>query len=132
MGLDMSMYATSGEDLTEQVDDSVWDAYDSWCWRKANSIHNWMVENVQNSTDDCGVYEVTLSQVHELRNIVEEVLRDPEKGPELLPTVTGFFFGDTSYGPWYLEDLELTRSYIIEMLEQSKLGETRFFYTSSW
>jgi hypothetical protein len=132
MGLDMNMYATSGEDLTEQVDDSVWDAYESWYWRKANSIHNWMVENVQNGTDDCGVYEVTLSQVHELRNIVEEVLRDPEKGPELLPTVTGFFFGDTSYGPWYLEDLELTRSHIIEMLEQSKLGETRFFYASSW
>ena len=25
-------------------------------WRKANQIHNWFVQNVQNGNDDCGSY----------------------------------------------------------------------------
>ena len=35
-------------------------------WRKANQIHNWFVENVQNGVDDCGCYEVTKEQLEEL------------------------------------------------------------------
>lgn len=35
-------------------------------WRKANAIHNWFVENVQNGVDDCGVYEVTKEDLEEL------------------------------------------------------------------
>lgn len=35
-------------------------------WRKANQIHNWFVENVQNGQDDCGCYEVTKEQLETL------------------------------------------------------------------
>lgn len=35
-------------------------------WRKANQIHNWFVENVQNGKDNCGCYEVTKGQLEEL------------------------------------------------------------------
>lgn len=42
-------------------------------WRKANQIHNWFVENVQNGVDDCGSYEVTKEQLTELLNICEKV-----------------------------------------------------------
>lgn len=35
-------------------------------WRKANQIHNWFVENVQNGEDDCGLYEVTKEQLQAL------------------------------------------------------------------
>ena len=35
-------------------------------WRKANAIHNWFVQNVQNGVDDCGTYIVTKENLEEL------------------------------------------------------------------
>lgn len=35
-------------------------------WRKANAIHKWFVDNVQDGYDDCGYYEVTKEQLEEL------------------------------------------------------------------
>ena len=43
-------------------------------WRKANHIHNWFVQNVQNGVDDCGIYEVKKYQLEELLRICNEVL----------------------------------------------------------
>lgn len=43
-------------------------------WRKANHIHNWFVQNVQNGNDNCESYEVTKEQLEELKNICEKVL----------------------------------------------------------
>jgi len=43
-------------------------------WRKANHIHNWFVENVQEGVDDCGTYEVTKEQLEELLDICKRVL----------------------------------------------------------
>jgi hypothetical protein len=38
-------------------------------WRKANAIHNWFVENVQEGVDDCGIYEVSKEQLENLLHI---------------------------------------------------------------
>ena len=35
-------------------------------WRKANAIHDWFVQNVQDGNDDCREYDVELSQLQEL------------------------------------------------------------------
>lgn len=35
-------------------------------WRKANHIHQWFVDNVQDGNDDCGMYEVTKEQLEVL------------------------------------------------------------------
>ena len=35
-------------------------------WRKANAIHKWFVENVQNYADDCGYYEASKEKLEEL------------------------------------------------------------------
>ena len=45
---------------------SLWDGVGYW--RKANQIHNWFVENVQDGIDDCGTYEVTEKQLVNLLN----------------------------------------------------------------
>lgn len=42
-------------------------------WRKANQIHNWFVENVQNGIDDCGYYEVTKEQLKTLFKLCMKV-----------------------------------------------------------
>ena len=135
MGLDMNMYATSGENLTKDDlygEEGRWQDLSSWYWRKANAIHNWMVEHIQDGVDNCGVYEVFPTQIVKLRGIVEEVMEDPELAPKLLPTASGFFFGSQDYDGWYKEDLELTLENLNEMMHEYKLGPTRFFYTSSW
>ena len=38
-------------------------------WRKANAIHNWFVENVQDGVDDCGIYEVSKEDLENLLHI---------------------------------------------------------------
>lgn len=43
-------------------------------WRKANAIHQWFVNNVQNGEDDCGYYEVGGEQLEELYRICETIL----------------------------------------------------------
>lgn len=47
-------------------------------WRKANAIHKWFVDNVQNEVDDCGDYEVSKEQLQELLDICIKV-RDCSK-----------------------------------------------------
>ena len=43
-------------------------------WRKANHIHKWFVDNVQDGVDDCGMYEVTKEQLEELLDICNKVI----------------------------------------------------------
>ena len=43
-------------------------------WRKANQIHNWFVENVQNGEDDCQNYYVSIEQLEELYNLCKIVI----------------------------------------------------------
>ena len=43
-------------------------------WRKANHIHKWFVDNIQNGVDDCGNYEVTKEQLEELLGICKKVI----------------------------------------------------------
>ena len=42
-------------------------------WRKANAIHKWFVENVQNDVDDCGYYEVSKENLEELLDICKTI-----------------------------------------------------------
>ena len=43
-------------------------------WRKANHIHKWFVDNIQDGIDNCGTYEVTKEQLEELLDICKEVV----------------------------------------------------------
>ena len=43
-------------------------------WRKANAIHMWFVENVQEGKDDCKMYSVNREQLKTLLDLCREVL----------------------------------------------------------
>ena len=75
-------------------------------WRKANQIHNWFVQNVQNGVDDCGTYFVSTEDLRALRDLCEKVVKT--KDATLLPPVSGFFFGSTEVDDGYYEDLKDT------------------------
>lgn len=99
-------------------------------WRKANAIHKWFVDNVQEGEDDCKEYYVDTEKLKELLNECNKVL-DKEAEPEdVLPSESGFFFGSTEYDEWYYNDIEQTKKMIEELLAEEETGD--FYYRSSW
>ena len=47
-------------------------------WRKANHIHQWFVDNVQDGEDDCGNHSVTPEHMLELLDVCETVIDGSE------------------------------------------------------
>lgn len=130
-------------------------------WRKANQIHRWFVENVQNGVDDCGTYVVSRNDLERLLNACKEIMSHVqkvnsssdyfshgftgykysneavEKSKENLPTLDGFFFGGTMYNDYYFCKIENT----IEQLNEVLYKLNKFYqdenewvieYQSSW
>lgn len=128
-------------------------------WRKANHIHRWFVENIQEGNDDCKDYYVDTEDMEKLLKACEEVKKslinsptkkvkiktgwnqdgdifeeidvftDTETAKKLLPNQSGFFFGGVEYDEWYLNDIK----YTIKVLEKALKNETgEFYYSSSW
>ena len=148
MGLDMYLNAkrylwrTRGEELTlaqkisnleigndgMRVKEIVCEAM---YWRKANSIHYWFVQNVQNGDDDCKEYYVSREKLESLIGVCEEVLANPSKADDLLPIAQGFFFGSTKIDDWYWDDIKETIGTIRRLLSNTS-DECEFYYASSW
>ena len=106
-------------------------------WRKANAIHNWFVENVQDGEDDCREYYVEADKLLELLNICKAVKEDHSLAEELLPTVSGFFFGSTEYDEYYFQDIQDTIDMLTQILaEEEEYNKNKFYsdftYQSSW
>jgi hypothetical protein len=103
-------------------------------WRKANAIHKWFVDNVQEGQDDCGKYRVTIEQLKQLVKICKTVLKDHSKAGELLPPQSGFFFGSTDIDEWYFEDLKSTIKQLTPIIKDypSEDFDVTIYYQSSW
>lgn len=134
-------------------------------WRKANEIHAWLVDHVQDGIDDCDYhYEVTKEVLELLRATCQlvilnsdlvpgkvivgysfdkngneitdyedgKVVKDSSAAERLLPTQGGFFFGDTSYNEWYINDLKETIKIIDKVLAETDFETQMIFYVSSW
>ena len=102
-------------------------------WRKANAIHNWFVENVQDGEDDCRYHrEVTKEDLKQLADICHEVLCNHDLADCNLPTTAGFFFGNTDYDEWYFDDLKETIDIIEEVLKTTDFEKEMIYYVSSW
>ena len=147
----VSGYSHSGADEQEmfrQIVDSVGmsDAHDERFvtvnvnvayWRKANAIHDWFVKNVQDGEDDCKTYHVPREKLMELEELCRRVVQsgEPEVAAELLPTASGFFFGDTDYDEYYFQQIDWTAKRLAEILTKLPDGGMRgvdFYYNSSW
>lgn len=99
-------------------------------WRKANHIHKWFVDNVQDGVDDCDEYEVEEEKLRELLEICHQIVEDKDKAPQLLPTSSGFFFGDTEYDQYYYGSVIETIDIIENVLSEN--GDSQFYYRASW
>ena len=101
-------------------------------WRKANAIHNWFVENIQDGVDNCGEYAVPRTSLEELRTEIKATLNNKDKAAELLPNVSGFFFGSQEYDEWYFADLQDTLSFLNDALDTDRFKGYDFYYQASW
>ena len=101
-------------------------------WRKANAIHKWFVDNVQDGVDECQNSYVSRENLEDLLADVTKALDDKDvpDAERILPTGSGFFFGSTDYDQWYYEDLERTKRELERILSEPDIGE--FYYHASW
>lgn len=112
-------------------------------WRKANAIHNWFIENLADGVDNCEPVYVNRKDLVTLRDLMDDVLRvkdmqeaNPDEAlptaEDILPTVGGFFFGDTEYDDWYWMQVEYTRDRLATILANPKFADFDFEYRASW
>lgn len=104
-------------------------------WRKANAIHGWFVDNVQNGEDDCDSYELSRSKLQELLNACKQELaakNNPEAETALEPRA-GFFFGGNEKDEWFYDSIKDTIETLSKELDSNDENqEVEYFYQSSW
>lgn len=154
--LKMYMFHTKLENINYEYDSLFKEVY---YWRKANAIHQWFVDNIQNGNDDCEDYRVTQKDLQILIDTLRDVYNslcnkemitkkvqdgsieyeikvfkeeDLEIAKQLLPTQEGFFFGGTEYDEYYFEQIKDTLN-DLQILDRSFDYENNYLiYGSSW
>jgi len=101
-------------------------------WRKANAIHKWFVDTRADGVDQCQPIGVHVDHLKELLELCNEVLENHDKAEELLPTESGFFFGDTEYDEYYFQDLEYTQRRLSELVPMMEQENEWAVYQASW
>jgi len=104
-------------------------------WRKANAIHRWFVDTVQEGVDECQESSVSIEDLHDLRDICKQVSEDHSLAEKLLPVQSGFFFGSTAYDEYYFDDVERTLRWLNGFLTKEALDALKgwdFYYRASW
>lgn len=101
--------------------------------RKANAIHRYFVENVQNWVDDCWDYLLTKEILEKLVVLCNKVLKskDYSLAYKLLPTLDWCFFGSTAIDERYIEHLQYTVKTLKDIIEKFD-PDFNYYYSSSW
>lgn len=93
-------------------------------WRKANAIHQWFVDNVQDGEDECEAHDVEREQLVELRDLCKRLLAE-------LKTEPGDVYVGTSFGPGGKEQ-RMTRPGIVvsnpELAAELLPSQSGFFF----
>jgi hypothetical protein len=109
-------------------------------WRKANAIHRWFVDNVQQGEDNCGTYHVCIDHLIALREVCEKALFGVEEAIAELEPLGGFFFGSTDKDEGWKYDLQYTIDGINQLEKDDDWERAKnnlhfvveYTYNSSW
>ena len=103
--------------------------YAVWYGRKENHVHEW----VRNTASlDSTNLDYVLIDPETLLNDLKAVLDDHDLAPKVLPTSSGFFFGDTTYDEYYFEDVNHLYDLLTDEKEQGLFDGHSYFYWSWW
>lgn len=121
----------------KDLDGSVTVKFTVGYWRKANAIHNWFVRNVQNGKDECQPHHVSREKLAELRSTCLNALAaynggNEDLAAEILPPMSGFFFGSTDLNECYAIDLRNTIAIVDRCLNNDRFKDFQFSYRSCW
>lgn len=103
--------------------------YDVLYWRKENHIHKFFVDNCQDGVDDCRDSYVSKKVLQKLLDIATRIQKDKTLAEELLPTQSGFFFGDVEFDEWYYKSIDELVKNLPKLIEDT---EYEYYYHSSW
>ena len=129
MGLDMYLERVSRNDSGNRAEVHY--------WRKANSIHNWILKETGTPSDfnagDNGI-ELTKDMLIKFVEQAETVLRDrsDETSERLIPSCSGFFFGNTAYDEWYYKDIESTAEKFKQLINTFDFETYELVYSCWW
>jgi len=86
------------------------------CWRKANQIHKYVIDNFGNGVDNQKSIYLADEHLKQILDVVKEVGNDPVKAEKLLPPTEGFFFGSQEIDRCYWQDLAYTKDVLEKTL----------------
>ena len=131
LGLDMSVYAVSANQVREEDKDKEVDFapyYEEghteiWYWRKHPNLHGWMENMYQRKggTEEFNGVPVKLTECDLMR-------LEKEINERTLPNTSGFFFGESSDDD---DAVEQDLRFVAEARMQLSLGNM-VYYNSSW
>lgn len=101
-------------------------------WRKANAIHNYVIQQHADGIDECQPIPLNREDLHILSRLCRLLVffRNERLNAMILPTKSGFFFGSLEYDEDYYNDLQYTADKIDEALKDEDAEE--FEYQASW
>lgn len=102
-------------------------------FRKVNFLVAYFAElgfDIENQTP----YELCKDDVEELLNRCNQVLENNELAEELLPTMSGFFFGSIEYDDGYFDNVKKVKKFIqSELLPKfDELEDNETLYFETW
>lgn len=77
-------------------------------WRKANQIHKWFVDNVQDGDDNCKEHYVESSQLQTLLTLVNRIINKSELVDGKIQN--GYTFNDKNEKVYHMEDGKLLKN----------------------
>jgi len=107
-------------------------------WRKANAIHKWFVDHVQDGVDECQQTQVEREHLQELLDLCNLIWKNQNnktginEAEQKLPRHAGFFFGSTEMDKGYWDDIAETIDILTRVLSDERLEDCEFYYQSSW
>lgn len=118
----------------ERIDELLvpYDERTIWYGRKENHIHQWVINS--NSHENIGHtnLDYVLIDPNALLSDLKTVLDNHDLAPKILPTQSGFFFGDTEYSDYYFEDVEHLYEVLLAEKEDGYFDSCSYFYWSWW
>lgn len=61
-----------------------------------------------------------------------KIVKDSSYAEEIMPTKSGFFFGDLQYDEWYIDDLERTVCIVDKALQNVDFDKQEVCYSADW
>lgn len=100
-------------------------------FRKCNWLYGWVRRKLElTELENCKHYKLTRSIIEDLIDDITKVLSDHSLAEKLLPTESGFFFGNTEYDDWYFDELRDAKTELTQLLVKMSDGDTADFW--SW